>query len=231
MKGSFQNLCKKYSHAIWFSYALLYLPWFIYLEKNVTDYHVVHMDIDDKIPFLSVFVIPYFLWFLYVAAVVIYEFFVSVPEFKRNCTFLFTGMTIFLIVSTIYPNGHHLRPVIYTDNSIFTQWVKALYETDTATNLFPSIHVYNSIGTHMAIRHSKTLKKHKGIQAVSFVLMLSICMSTVFLKQHSMFDVITAIILCCVMYPLVYKNELFATSSQVSEEQEEQVNYRHPNQN
>lgn len=202
-----KNLFQKYKHVLWFSYALLYLPWFMYLEKHVTDYHVIHMNIDDKIPFISIFIIPYLLWFVYVAAVLVYEFFTSVPEFRKNCIFLFTGMTIFLIVSTIYPNGHHLRPVIYADNSIFTQLVKALYSTDTATNLFPSIHVYNSLGTHIAIIHSEKLKDKKIIHILSFLLMVSICMSTVFLKQHSMFDVITAFIMAAVMYPLVYKRE------------------------
>ena len=200
-----KNLVQKYKHVIWFSYAFLYIPWFMYLEKNVTTYHVIHMDIDDKIPFLPIFVVPYFLWFLYVASVLVYEFFTSVPEFKRNCTFLFTGMTIFLIISTIYPNGHLLRPDVYPDNSIFTQWARMLHSTDTATNIFPSIHVYNSIGTHIAVISSERLKNNKILCVLSGLLAISICMATVFLKQHSMFDVITGILLAAFMYPLTYK--------------------------
>ena len=46
------------------AYWLLYLPWFAYLEKTVTKhFHIIHMKLDDYIPFLPVFVIPYFLWF------------------------------------------------------------------------------------------------------------------------------------------------------------------------
>lgn len=206
MKKWFQ----KYKHILWFSYGFLYLPWFIYLENHVTTYHVIHMDIDDKIPFLPIFVIPYFLWFLYVSAVLLYEFFTSVPEFKKNCIFLFTGMTIFLIISTVYPNGHHLRPTGYSDNSIFAQLVQFLHSTDTATNIFPSIHVYNSIGTHIAVVRSERLKDNKFVCLLSFILMVSICMSTVFLKQHSMFDVITGFMLAAVMYPLVYRRDLLS---------------------
>ncbi|MDE6313277.1 MAG: phosphatase PAP2 family protein [Lachnospiraceae bacterium] len=206
-----KNLFQKYKHALWFSYALIYIPWFMYLEKHVTtDYHVIHMNIDDKIPFLSVFIIPYLLWFIYVASLLVYEFFTSADEFRKNCIFLFTGMTIFLIVSTIYPNGHHLRPVSFDDNSIFTQLVQALYRTDTSTNLFPSIHVYNSLGTHIALMRSKRLKDKKILHIFSFLLMCSICMATVFLKQHSMFDVITAFIMAAAIYPLVYKRETVA---------------------
>ena len=45
---------------------------FFYLEKKpVSQIHVVEMSIDRKIPFCEYFVIPYYLWFLYVAATVI----------------------------------------------------------------------------------------------------------------------------------------------------------------
>lgn len=202
---------KKYKHILWFSYGLIYIPWFIYLENHVTDnYHVIHMEIDDKIPFISIFIIPYLLWFAYVASVLVYQCFTNASDFKRNCVFLFTGMTIFLIVSTLYPNGHHLRPEVYPDSSIFTRMVMWLQATDTPTNLFPSIHVYNSIGTHFAVIHSDTLKDKKGIRMASFLLMILICMSTVFIKQHSMFDVLTAILMSVIIYPLAYRREILS---------------------
>ena len=208
-----KKLFQKYKHVLWFSYIFLYLPWFVWLENHVTtNFHVIHMDIDDKIPFISVFIIPYLLWFLYVSVVLVYQCFTNVSDFKRNCIFLFTGMTIFLIISTLYPNGHNLRPEVYPDNSIFTQMVMALQATDTPTNLFPSIHVYNSIGTHIAVTHSATLKNNKAICRSSFVLMVLICMATVFLKQHSMFDVMTGILMATVMYPLVYKREILSVT-------------------
>ncbi len=215
-----KSFLKKYKHVVWFSYAFIYIPWFIYLENHVTsNYHVIHMEIDDKIPFMSIFIIPYMLWFAYVASVLVYQFFVNVSEFRRNCIFLFTGMTIFLIVSTLYPNGHHLRPEVYPDSSIFTQMVMWLQATDTPTNLFPSIHVYNSIGTHFAVIHSSTLRDKKLIRVSSFVLMVLICMSTVFLKQHSMFDVLTGILMAVIIYPLAYHREVlsFAQRKKISQ--------------
>lgn len=106
-----RNFLVKYSHIWVFLYGLIYFPWFTYLEKNVTnDFHIIHMAIDDSIPFIEYFVIPYFLWFGYVAAAVAYFFFKNKHDFYRLCGFLAAGMTIFLVVSTIYPNGHTLRP-------------------------------------------------------------------------------------------------------------------------
>ena len=120
------------------------------------------------------------------------------------CAFLYTGMTIFLIVSTIYPNGHFLRPDSFEKDTIFTQLVGWLYQTDTSTNIFPSIHVFNSVSVHLAVIYNEKLKKNKVICASSFILMISIVLSTVFLKQHSMFDMITALGLCLVLHQLIY---------------------------
>ena len=44
----------------------------------------------------------------------------------------------------------------------------------------------------------------KGICIASAILMISIVLSTVFLRQHSVFDVITAFMVAGVMYYLVY---------------------------
>ena len=90
-------------------------------------------------------------------------------------------------------------------DNIFTDMVKALYRSDTATNLWPSIHVYNSLGIHIGIACSKQFEKKKGIRIASLILSSSIVLSTVFLKQHSLFDVITALILAFIMYLLVYR--------------------------
>ena len=148
------------------------------------------------------------LWFLYVSAVVIFFFFKNKTDYYKTCTFLFTGMTIFLIVSTLWPNGHHLRPLVMARDNIFTHMVSALWKTDTPTNLWPSIHVYNSLGAHFAIIKSKEFADKKGIRIASFILASSIILSTMFIKQHSVFDVLTAFLMAAIMYSLVYRYDL-----------------------
>lgn len=62
-----KQLFLKYRHAWILAYGLIYLVWFGYLEKTVrTNYHVMHVALDDYIPFCEYFVVPYFLWFAYV---------------------------------------------------------------------------------------------------------------------------------------------------------------------
>lgn len=199
-----------YKHAIpLIIYGIIYMSWFAHLEKTVTShYKVIHVALDDHIPFCEVFVIPYLLWFAYVAAVVLYFFFKDKDDYFRTCTFLFTGMTIFLLVSTLWPNGHHLRPYVMPRDNVFTHLVSYIYQADTPTNLWPSIHVYNSLGCHIAVMKSRRLSEKKGIRAVSLILCSSIILSTMFIKQHSVFDVTTAFIMAFIMYGVVYGSDV-----------------------
>ena len=200
---------RKYNHIWTLLYIVFYMPWFMWLEKTVTtDFHLVSMPIDYKIPFCEYFIIPYFMWFLFVPAIVGYEFFYSKKEYYQCCAYLFSGMTIFLIVSTLWPNGQHLRPAVMPRDNIFTRMVAALYRTDTPTNLWPSIHVYNSLGAHFAIIRSKCFEKKKGIRIGSLILAVSIILATMLIKQHSVFDVLTAFVMAAVMYTLVYRYDL-----------------------
>lgn len=203
------DLLKKYKHVWVFSYILIYMPWFMYLEKHITsNFHVIHSVIDDKIPFIEYFIVPYLLWFVFIAATFLYFFFTDVSGFYKLAKLMFTGMTIFLIVSTFIPNGLELRPVTFARDNIFIDMVKMLYRTDTPTNVLPSLHVFNSLGACIAIYHSKALKKHKVISYGAYVLAGLIILATMFLKQHSVIDVMAGILMAYTLYQFVYASEV-----------------------
>lgn len=199
---------EQYKHAIpLLLYMIIYMLWWSLLEDKVTSgYRVIHMSIDDHIPFCEIFIVPYLMWFAYVSITVIILFFKdeTKKDYYRCLAFLFTGMTLFLIISTIMPNGHQLRPTVMPRDNIFTRMISALWRTDTPTNLWPSIHVYNSLGAYFAIKKSQVFKNHALIRISSLLLTVSIILSTVLIKQHSMFDVLTAFALSTVMYVIVY---------------------------
>ena len=114
------------------------------------------------------------------------------------------GMVIFVIVSFLYPNGQDLRPVFASDN-IFKWLVNVLYAIDTPTNILPSLHVYASVACDIALCQNSKFKTHPSWRWMSHVLTIIIILSTVFLKQHSIVDIITALILNLVFYLLVYR--------------------------
>lgn len=190
------------------SYTFIYLPWFFFLESKITtDYpgiHIINGPIDDMIPFCEIFVIPYFLWFVYIAASCVFMLLkANNQEFISFALSLIIGMSVCMIICMIYPNGLTLRPES-TSDTILGKMVASLYKTDTPTNVFPSIHVYNSIAVHVALVKCTALKNHKPVKNASLILCILICMSTVFLKQHSLYDVAGDIILIGVIYHLLY---------------------------
>ena len=98
-----KQFVKKYGHAWLLSYAFIYLAWFFHLEETTKPpYNIIHIALDDSIPFVEAFIIPYLLWFPYVAVTVAYFFFTSKNDYYRLCAFLFTGMTISLLVCTLF---------------------------------------------------------------------------------------------------------------------------------
>lgn len=198
-----KKFIEKYGHIWTVLYVFIYMPWFVWLEQNVKTYTLLHVKLDDMIPFCEYFIIPYFLWFAYVPVVMIYEFFVSKKEFYKASAYLFIGMTICLLICTIWPNGQDLRMNIVNDN-VFSDIVRILYTADTNTNVFPSIHVFNSIGVLIILCKSEKMKGKNGIKVSALVLTVLIILSTMFLKQHSVLDVLGGIGLSIVMYVVVY---------------------------
>lgn len=200
-----KKLLKKYGHIWTLGYAFIYLPWFFHLEQTVTrDYAVMHTGLDDYIPFNEYFIIPYLLWFVYVGGALMYFFFTNKQDYYKLCTFLFVGMTVSLLICTFFPNGTDLRVSVDPSKNLCSWLVSVVHAADTSTNVFPSIHAFNSFGVHFAVINSCALKKNRLIRCGSFALMVSICLSTMFLKQHSAIDVTGAMILAYVLYPLVY---------------------------
>lgn len=202
---------KKYQHGLVITiYALIYLLLFQYLEQRpIYQYHVIHTVFDDYIPFCEYFIVPYLLWFPYMFGAVAYFIFWNdnKREYYQLTKNLCMGMTIFLIVSFIYPNGHMLRPVTFEHDNIFVHMVQWLYASDTPTNILPSIHVFNSLAIHRAITSCQRLKDHRGIRMASWTLTLLIILSTMFLKQHSVVDVCLGATMAFAGYLIFYREK------------------------
>ena len=137
--------------------------------------------------------------------------FMNRQDYYHMCVFLFTGMTISLLVCTFYHNGTDLRPVVDPEKNICSWLVSILHNADTSTNIFPSVHVFNSIGVHIAIAKSSCFKNRPWVPRLSFILAVSICISTVVLKQHSVVDGLGSVVMSYALYPLIY-GENYAAS-------------------
>ncbi|MCR5624033.1 MAG: phosphatase PAP2 family protein [Lachnospiraceae bacterium] len=210
----------KYNLLIIILYFPLYMLWFVWLEKRKVPYFEIHCKLDDIIPFNEYFIVPYMMWFAYVVIIVVllgvklsympwykesfplYNFFKnrSDRDFALCSLQLILGMTISLIIFTVFPNCQNLRPEMLELDNFFARVVAGLYKTDTSTNVFPSLHVYNALVVNHWFCVSKSLNSSSNkvkviCQGISVIICVMICLSTMFLKQHSALDVLGALVL------------------------------------
>ena len=185
-----------------FMYMILYFIMFSALEQSPrSHYNLIHMAIDDQIPFIEVFVVPYLLWFAYVLVIMVYLYFSDREYYHRTSMFICIGMTLFLVISAVWPNALALRPLAMPRDNIFTALVAHLYLTDTPTNVFPSIHVFNTIGMMLGFLKCRgPYASRRAPRAAVTIMGVLIILSVLFIRQHSFFDVIGAFMMAVPIY-------------------------------
>ena len=183
-------------------FMLVYFTWFSLLEKYAQPVLMIHSKLDDKIPFCEYFIVPYLLWFVWIAGTFVYFYIKSRDDFYHACRYMFTGMIVCLIIYTLIPNGLNLRPEI-TNNNIFSRLVDMIWSVDTATNVCPSIHVSSTVAVHLTICHAASVRNKKPIRTLSWIVTILICLSTMFIKQHSLVDVLCGWILSLILDEIV----------------------------
>ena len=72
------------------------------------------------------------------------------------------------------------------------------------TNVCPSIHVIGSFAVYFAARDIRRFRA-KGWRLGFLTMAVLISLSTVFLKQHSVLDVLAGLAVCAAAYPLIYR--------------------------
>ena len=185
----------------WIGYFALY-----FITENfipVRDCYVIHSPIDDMIPFCEVFVIPYVLWYLLIVVTLVYFALYNVENFKSFQVFIITTQVTAMLIYIIFPNMQNLRPMELPRDNFLCDIVGGLYSIDTNTNVCPSLHVAYSLGIMSAWLKEKSAKLPWKIFVI--ILVILVCMSTVFIKQHSIIDFFAAIPVCVLAEILAYR--------------------------
>ncbi len=173
---------------------------FMFVERfyPVDYYYPMHCFADDHIPFCEIFVIPYMFWFVYLVGMHIYTLLYDIPSFKRMMRFIILTYSVTILIYFVFPTCQELRPIEFERDNVLTKFMVEFYQFDTNTNVCPSIHVTGSLAVMFTAFHCKRLNP---LQKVGFgITAILICMSTVFLKQHSVLDVLAALPICLIAY-------------------------------
>lgn len=198
-----------------YSHLLLLLGWVVYflfffLTENLIPLsacHPMHCALDDIIPFCEIFVLPYVLWYLLIAGSLLYFMFYNVTNFKRLQIYIIITQAIGIITYIVYPTCQNLRPEVFQNNNIFTDIVGLIYAIDTNTGVCPSLHCAYSIGIASVWLREKSVGK--TVKWLISLFCFSICLSTMFIKQHSAVDFFAALPVCLIAELIVFKDVYF----------------------
>lgn len=198
------NKLKDKEHLIQvFIYLILIIIFLV--EDNINlGGHIMYSKLDDMIPFVPVFIIPYCSWFLFISFTGIIFLLKSKIDLEKTFLSINICMTVGLLTYFIYPSCLTIRPKTY-GNDIFSQIVKLLQEGDSPSSVCPSLHVAISISLCMGIMNSIYFKNKRIIKFFTVILTFFICISTLFIKQHSVIDFAFGLLLGFASYVFVYK--------------------------
>ncbi len=194
----------RYSHVKllggWIVYFLLY-----FLTENlipISKCHLIHCALDDMIPFNEYFSIFYIAWYFLVFGSLGYTFFFDIPNFRKIQTFIMITQAVAMICYIIWPSYQDLRPVTFPRDNLLTSAMRFIYAFDTNTGVCPSLHVAYSLGIlSVGLKEKRLAVKWKI--ALTFLVVM-ICLSVCFVKQHSAVDVLAAIPVCLLAETIVY---------------------------
>ena len=182
-----------------FSHLKLLLGWVVYfalyfLTENfipVENCHSVHMWLDDVIPFNEYFVIPYTFWYLLIVFSLGYFALYDIPKFRGLQIYIMVTQFVAMAVYILYPTRQDLRPESFANDNFFTRVIGFMYVFDTNTGVCPSLHCAYSFGIMSTWLKDKSA--HPLWRAFVVFAVIMICLSTMFIKQHSAVDFFAAI--------------------------------------
>lgn len=173
----------------WIAYFILY-----FLTENLIPperCHIVHSALDDAIPFLEGFAIPYCFWFLLIVISLGWFLLYDVESFKRLQVFIMVTQAVAMVVYILWPSMQDLRPAVFPRDNFLSRVMGFIYRFDTPTGVCPSLHVAYSLG--MASVWCKCRKAAPAWKAFVVAAAAVISIATAFVKQHSVIDIAAAL--------------------------------------
>lgn len=169
-----------------------------FLAKLFQPYQIVlNNNLDDKIPFIPEFIYFYILWYLLLFLVPLLVLKYSKKNFNNYILTSISFITIEFLLFVAFPTT--INRYQFDVNNLSTFLVDLIYKSDTPVyNLFPSGHCAYAFLFVTLVLDTKNIK----INTKFFISIISllIILSTLFIKQHVLIDVIGALIIIPLYY-------------------------------
>lgn len=192
---------KEHKEIYLFIFYFLFIALFGLIQKfnNPTSAQLMTWPIDYLMPYSQYFIIPYAIWWPLVPAALIFFYFRDIPSFKALCFQMLIVCYLTLIIYIVYPSYLDLRQPIH-ETDICLQMLSWLRSIDPPRNVFPSLHVSETMSICFVTYKSKDQLLTKFVKGIIYFIGFMIIISTVFIDQHSLADIIFAILLSVVFY-------------------------------
>ena len=173
----------------WIVYFLMYFltEHFIPVERC----HVVHCALDDIIPFNEYFLIIYCYWYALIVLSLLYFLLYDIQSFRNLQIYIMIVQAVAVIIYIVWPSIQLLRPTSFERDNFLTRMMAFVYAFDTPTEVCPSLHVAYSLGIASSWCHRKESPWH--LKAFMILSAVMISLSTAFVKQHSVVDILAAL--------------------------------------
>ena len=155
-------------------------------------------SLDQTIPFLKIFILPYITWYGYIIIGLIYLCMKNRKAYYSSLISLNIGIVICYIIYALFQTTVP-RPVV-TNSDILSQLVNIIYKNDNPFNCFPSMHVTTTYIIMKGINYNE----NNIITSLIFnIIGILIIISTQFIKQHVVLDLIFAMLLSEVIFRFI----------------------------
>ncbi len=190
-----------YKHERWFLFAFIWLVqalgyFWLNLVANSRNSYTLPLAFDQQIPFLSIFLIPYLA--MYVVESLPYFVIREVAYLRRITLAYLAVMLVTFAIFAFFP-VRMLRPEI-VPASFLDSAVLLLYRLDFPYNTFPSLHASLTFLAGLVI-----YRIHQTEGTIVLLLAGLISLSTLFIKQHYVLDVLGGIALALLIHKIVLR--------------------------
>lgn len=168
--------------------------------------------IDDALPVIAIFVLPYVYSYIFWIMGPIAVSLCDRKHFNNYIAGMLLAMLIGFAIFSFLPSymdrtAENLYGGLGTD--IFSKLLKMVYDSDgsdMAYNLCPSFHCMISVYCYLGVWRRREISK--GFKIYTLIMAILICLSTMFTKQHYFLDFIVGTALAIATFALVKLTDL-----------------------
>ncbi|MCB8817472.1 phosphatase PAP2 family protein [Desulfosporosinus shakirovi] len=162
--------------------------------------HSLVTDLDQGVPFLKIFILPYLSWYFFIFGTLTFFCFKDKKIYYRTLLSINLGLLISYGIYFFFQTNVPRLDIV--GNDFLTMLIAFVYNNDQPFNAFPSIHVLLSFLMIKAI-NKYPAKNYLNVTVV-YITAILIILATQFIKQHVILDLLSSIILGGLIFDLVF---------------------------